>query len=154
MSSFHPGQMLRHLPGMIPGRTLASVRSFMLLIHHDQAQPFKRCKKSRTGSDHNLGLPPPGPVKLVITLPVRQPGMHHTDPFPKPGIKPHHGLKGQGNLRNQHNHLTARRQYMVNHGHVHLCLAASGNSVNQIRRPFPLVIIPAKGVDHLLLLFI
>ena len=137
---------------MVAGRGLTLVGSLMLLIDDDESQIGKRRKKRRSCADHNIRLAVSGPLKLVALLTGRKPGMHDTDAASKTAIEAAHGLVGQGNLRNQHDHLFSLLKHIVNQSHVDFGLAAARDTVNETGPAVAEVIGSNEGVRDGLLL--
>ena len=64
--------------------------------------------------------------------------MHHGYLIPEPPVEPEYRLEGQRNLRDQHNSFPALLQHRRDQLHIDLCLAASGDAVNQGGTQIPL----------------
>ena len=91
--------VLRHLLALIAG--------LMLFIYDDHPKVFKRRKKCRPGAYHYVKFTGCGTFILVVTFPLRQPGMDHGYPVAEPPIEAHQCLESKGNLRNEHYGLPA-----------------------------------------------
>ena len=121
----------------------------MLLVNDDKPQVFKGSEKGGTRTDDDVNIPCPGPFILVVPFTGRHTGIHHRNPVAKAAVKPHDGLPGKGNLRNQHNHLTSRRQHIGNQLHVNFRLTASRHPVKQIGPPDSLAVLPYDSICNL-----
>ena len=103
----------------------------MLFIHNDKSQPGKRGKKSRTRSHHDLDPALSGPAELIVPLSGRHTGIQDRDLISEPSRKSAHSLISQRDLRDQHDHLPARRYHLFDQFHIYLGLPASRNSVKK-----------------------
>ena len=126
----------------------------MFLINDDQSKSFKRSKKRRAGTDHNVDLPGFCTFILVVTFSLGKTRVHNRNTVTKTVVKTHHCLIGQCNLRNQYNCLSARCKNMCNQFHVHFCLAASGHTFQKICFRMSTVHILCDLIHDLLLIFV
>ena len=144
--SGHGGPFFRHIPGVVAGSQLALVGALLLLIHDDQPQALKGGEKGGPGADHHLDLPLPRPLKLIVALPLGEPGIDDGHPVPEPPVKAHHRLVGEGDLRDQHDHLSPIPEHLVHHLHIHFRFSAAGDAVEQIEPRSLRPPIPDKGI--------
>ncbi len=145
---------LRRLPGVIPRGILGLVGVLMLLIDDDKTEMGKWGKQRGAGADHDLTAAIQRPFPLVVALSLRHPGIHDGDTVAEPGVKAHHRLPGEGNLRNEKNCLETLREYLLDHLHIDLGFSASRNSVQKLRGPVSGVPAAAEVIKSLLLFFI
>ena len=96
------GPLDRDIPPVVARGRILLVARLMLLIDDDQPQIGNRRKNRRPGPNHDIRLPRPSLLPLLVPLPGGQPRMQHRNPV-EPGGKPLHRLGGQRNLRQQHN---------------------------------------------------
>ena len=121
-----------HLPGMIPGRLLAAVTLFMLLVDHDDPEIRKRRKQRRPRADHHIQVALGRPVKLILALPGAHFRMDDGDPAAEAVIEPHHGLVGQRDLRDQDDRLPSSPDRLRDQLDIDLRLAAAGHPLYQV----------------------
>ena len=104
-----------------------------------------QCEQCGTGADHYIQFFVFRPLKLIVPLACRHFGIQNRYPLSKTLVKTHHGLISQGNLRNQHNGLSACFHHPFNQFYVNGCLTASRHSVKQPG----MVVFPGKFLPDL-----
>ena len=117
---------------MIFRSTFTFIAVLLLLIHNDQSQIRKRCKKCGSWSDDHIDFSSFGPFALIIFFPGGQCGIHHADPVSESLIESEQCLIRQGNLRDQHNSLPSPCDHLFDQLHIYFRLATAGNAVDQI----------------------
>jgi len=61
-----------HVPGVVAGDVFRLIAALLLLVQNDEPQVGQGGEHRRAGADHHVGVPPPGPLPLVIPLPRPQ----------------------------------------------------------------------------------
>ena len=118
-----------NIPCVVAGIGLRFVGVLLLLIHHDQAQISARGKHRRAGTHHNACLSPFDAFPFIHTLADSQTAVQYRYAATVFLQKQVHHLGGQGDLRHQHDDLTAILQYPINQIHIHGGLSTAGNTV-------------------------
>ena len=103
----------------------------MLLVDNDQAHPLERREHRRARADHDVHLPAPDPLPLVVAFPVGETAVQDRDLRAECLAEERGGGRGQGDLRHQHQHPPARVANRSGEPDIELGLAAPGHAVHQ-----------------------
>ena len=120
-----------NLSRVILGKMLALVALLMLLIHHDQPQPLHRRKHRRARADHHPRASQADTPPLVKALTRGQARMQHRGHIAKARAEPRDHLRGQHDLRHQHNGSAPTLQAAAHGADEYFGLAASGDAMQQ-----------------------
>ena len=120
-----------HLPGVVPGTLVRKIAGFVFLVHHDDPDIPGRREHGGTCADDHPGFPGADAPPFIEAFARGKAGVQHRRLSPKPGMKPAHHLRGQGNFRHQHDGGFAHFQRPAHQTDVHLRLAAAGHAVEQ-----------------------
>ena len=110
LSPVHPHPAAGDIQSMIPGRDLALVAPFVLLVDDDETQLLHRREHGAASADDDGRLAQADAPPFIESLPRGQAAVEHGDPIPEPGGEPAHGLGRQRDLRHQHDGALARVQ--------------------------------------------
>ena len=120
-----------HVAGIIDDAVLLLEGGLVLLVHHDHAQVWEGQEQRRPGADHHGRLPggdrAPGPP----TQPRRQIRMPHRRGGAEAAGEPLQPLRGQRDLRQQHQRLPPGAQAGGHRLQIHLGLAGAGDTIQQ-----------------------
>ena len=105
----------------------------VLLVQHDQPNVGQRRKQGAARADDHVHQPQPGPAPSVVALALAQLAVPHRHPAREARRKAPHGLRGQRDLRHQHQRPLALRQRGRQGPQVNLGLARAGDAVQQHR---------------------
>ena len=125
----------------------------MLLIHDDDSQLLKGRKDCRTRPHQDIHLAFGAAEVLLIALSQTHAGMHHRHLAPETGGNPQHSLIGQGNLRDQQDHLPPPLQHLLYDSQVDLRFAGARNTEQEVAKRLLSLIVTVIGrqsCDHLL----
>ena len=125
----------RHVPGFIAGDRIAAVGPVMFFVDNDKPQIGKRREQGGARADHDVGASVRRPAELFKTLSVGETGMQDRHPVAEEAPHPLHRLEGEGDLRDQKDHLPAPGKDFPDHLRVDLGLPAAGDPEKQV---FPL----------------
>ena len=103
----------------------------MLFINDNQAELRHGCKKRRTGSQKNPGLPFSDPMPCQLPLTIRQPRMHHLHRLLKSLAKTPQQLRSKADLWHQNQYLTSGSGNGFNQREVYLGFPTPGHPVEQ-----------------------
>ena len=117
--------------GVVAGGLLAAVGVLLFLIHDDEPQIFHRGENGGTGADHHIHRPAADPLVFIQPLAEGKGAVDDGDPPAEGRQKAPDGLRGQGDLRHQHDAAPPLGQYPVGQGEVNGGLAAAGNAVQK-----------------------
>ena len=104
----------------------------MLFIQDDQAEMCKRGEQGAPRSDHDIELTGFCALHLIETLAAAQSRMKHGDTVAESLVKTKLRLIGQGNLRNQHDHLLSCFYDLLDHVQINLGFARSGHTIEKV----------------------
>ena len=107
------------------------VGTLVLLVDHDHAQPLQRREQGRAGADHDHRLAAPDAAPLVETLAVGKPGVQDGDAAVEAALEAADQLRGERDLRHQHQRALAGGQGDGDGLQIDLGLAASGDAVQE-----------------------
>ena len=148
-----PCQFFRDFPCVIFGHRFIFIAALVLLVDHDDAELCERSKQSASGAYDHIDLTSPGALPLVRFLAVGERRVHHRNPLAKIAIKPQQRLVSQGDLGNEHDRFPAAIDDPLDDRNIDLCLAASGNAMDQAHRALSLVEVGQNAVNYSLLRF-
>ena len=101
----------------------------MLLIHHDEAEVRDRCEYGRAGAEYDAR---PAAVSLAPgeqALGVGEPRVQHRERGLEAFAKAPDQLRGEPDLRHQHQRTLTACQHALDEPQIHLRLAAAGDAV-------------------------
>ena len=122
-----------HLVGRVAGRGFGAVGVLLLLINDDKADVFQRGEDRAAGAHHDIRAAVLDHLPLEQALGVVEGGMLHGHPFAKLAFQPQDHLRGQADLRHQHQRPAAHLQAVLNELQEHQRFAAAGHAVEQGR---------------------
>ena len=111
----------------------------MLLVDDDQPDAPHRREHGRAGADDDARLAARDPVALVAPLRVAERGVQDRDPVAEPLAEAPDGLRGERDLRHEHDRPESPLQRGAAGLEVHLGLAAPGRPLEQDVLADPLV---------------
>ena len=117
--------------GVVVGRVTLFVGRVMLFVQHDQAQLGNRRKQARTGPHDHRQLTRTNAPPCVGPFTRFELAMNERDLAGKALQKAARRLRGQTDLRHQHNRAAALRQHRVHRPHINLGLAAAGHAAQE-----------------------
>ena len=106
-------------------------RGVVLLVHHDHPQVAQRREHRRAGADDDAGLAAGRAAPGGQPLAVGELRMQRRDGHAEALAEARHQLRGQADLRAQHQRGLAAGQHLVDQPQVNLGLAAAGHAVQQ-----------------------
>ena len=122
----------RHVPRMVERRVVELlVGRFVFLVDDDQAEVGQRGEHGGAGAHDDAVVPGAGPPPGVVPLSRGQAAVQDGHEIPEMGAELPHGLRGQGELRDEHDGRPARRQGLFYGFDVHVRLPAAGDAVEQ-----------------------
>ena len=105
----------------------------MFFIDHDQPDVFQGRKYCRTCSDDDLSVsvaPVAHFLPLIVTFSKAELAVEHRHfPASKTPDEPIDDLTGQGDFRNQNDHISSLLQNLLRRPDIDFCLSASRNAV-------------------------
>ena len=120
-----------HLAGVIPRVALLLVGGVVLFVDHDQAEVLERGEDGAPRPDADRRLAALQSLPLVEALAGGERRVEYRDPVTEPGLEPPHRLRGQADLRHQHDRGLAPGQHRFDHREVDLGLAGPGHPGQQ-----------------------
>ena len=116
---------------MIGGAAILLVGAFVLLIHHDQAQPLDRREEGGTRAKHHIHLTRADASPFIQPLGVAESAMQQRDPAREtPGVA-FQRLWCQRDFGNEHDATLSPRQRRGQRLQVDFGLAAAGDAMQQ-----------------------
>ena len=116
------------------------VRLVVLLVDDDQPEAPQRREHRRTCADDDAGVAAHDPLALVAALGLAERGMEHCDAVAESRAEPPDRLRGERDLRHEHDRAEPALERRSACLQVHLGLAGAGRAVQQE--------VPAAGVDR------
>jgi hypothetical protein len=134
------GAPLGHAAGVVARVALLLVRGIVLLVDDDQPEVGQRREHRGPRPDADARLAAAQPQPLVVALARAQLGVQDRDLLAEPLPEPAGGLRGERDLRDQHDRRAPPVQGRRNGAQVDLGLAAAGDAVQEqpavaVRRP-------------------
>ena len=148
-----PRQFLRDFPRVIFWHRFIFITALVLFVDHDDAELRERSKQGAPGADDHIDLTSPGALPLIRFLVVGERRVHHRYPLAKIAIEPQQRLVSQGDLGNEHDRFPAAIDDPLDDRNIDLCLAASGNAMDQAHRALSRVKVGQNAVHYGLLRF-
>ena len=146
-------QLFRHFPCVIFRHRFIFITALVLLVNYDNAELRKRSKQSTPGTDDHVDLPSPGALPLIRFLALGERRVHHRHSLTKIAVEPQQCLVGQRDLGNEHDCFLSPGDDSPDDRDIDLCLAASGDAVDQAHRALSRVVVGQNAVHYCLLRF-
>ena len=125
----HEGEIAR----VVADPVLLLVAGVVLFVDHDQSGVGQRGEYRRAGADHHARFAAPGRGPYACALAVGQARVQRVHGYAQARAEAGQGLRGQADLRHQHQRLAPARQAVGDGLQVDLGLAAAGHAFEQER---------------------
>ena len=116
---------------MIERRLGLVVRPVVALVYHDQADVRQRGEKRRARPDDDLEQPESGAPPGIVAFAFGEPRVDQSHLPRETHQKTAHGLRGEGNLRDEDDGLLAAPDGFLRGADVDFGLAGAGDSVEK-----------------------
>ncbi len=121
----------RQVAGVVAQAVLLLERAVVLLVDDDRPGARQRREQRRAGADDDRRASGTGGLPGVEALGIAEPRMQGDHRDPETAAKARQGLRGEADLRHQHQRLTVARHHRLDQLQVDLGLAAAGDAVQQ-----------------------
>ena len=129
--AFERGALCGDRPRVVARVGLLLVRGVVLLVDADQTEPRERREHRRPGADHDRSRARGDPLALVAPLGLGQRRVQDRHLVAEARPEATDGLRRERDLRDEHDHAEVPFERSGRGLEVHLCLPASGRSVEQ-----------------------
>ena len=116
---------------MVAQAVVLLVGWLVFLVHDDQTHLFQRREHRRTRTEHHPGLAAEHALPLVEPLAVSQTAVQHGQQVAEAAVKMGFELRGQGDLRHEHERGLPLVEAVAHRLQVDLGLAAAGHAMEQ-----------------------
>ena len=136
------------LPGVVAWVALLLVGRVVLLVDHNQPEVVQRSEDRRPRADADRRLAGPEPLPFVEPLSSRKRRMEDRYPVAEPGLETADRLRGESDLRHQHDRRLAASQDPLDQGQIDLGLAGTGHPGQQRLRHSGGIELPGQVPDR------
>ena len=124
----------RHVAPVVARRLLLLERRVVLFVDDDQPKVVEGGKHGRARTDDDRHLAAPDAIPLIGTLAIGESAVLHGHAIAECVAKRRGHRRREGDLRNEHEHRLASAQHEIGKPEIHLCLAGSGDPLQQKHR--------------------